>query len=74
MSHDPRNLVWIDLEMKGLDPYSDHIIEIATVITDHQLNVIEEGPAIAWLTQIRRRPPPLGGNGPYPPETNRVPE
>jgi oligoribonuclease len=47
MSQDPRNLVWIDLEMTGLDPDSDHIIEIATIITDHQLHVIEEGPIFA---------------------------
>ncbi len=47
MSQDPRNLVWIDLEMTGLDPDHDHIIEIATIITDHQLNMIEEGPVLA---------------------------
>jgi oligoribonuclease len=47
MSQDPRNLVWIDLEMTGLDPDTDHIIEIATIVTDHQLNVLEEGPALA---------------------------
>ena len=38
------NLIWIDLEMTGLDTVSDHIIEIATVITDSQLNIIKEGP------------------------------
>ena len=32
------NLVWIDLEMTGLDPIADHIIEIATIVTDSQLN------------------------------------
>lgn len=47
MNQDPRNLVWIDLEMTGLDPDSDHIIEIATIITDQQLNIIEEGPVLA---------------------------
>ena len=41
------NLVWIDLEMTGLNPDVDHIIEIATIVTDAQLNVIAEGPAIA---------------------------
>jgi oligoribonuclease len=41
------NLIWIDLEMTGLLPEQDVIIEIATVITDAQLNVISEGPALA---------------------------
>ena len=41
------NLIWIDLEMTGLIPESDVIIEIATVVTDANLNVIEEGPSIA---------------------------
>ena len=41
------NLVWIDLEMTGLIPEHDVIIEIATVVTDAQLNVVDEGPSIA---------------------------
>ena len=41
------NLIWIDLEMTGLLPESDVIIEIATVVTDAHLNVIDEGPSIA---------------------------
>jgi len=41
------NLIWIDLEMTGLDTISDHIIEIATVVTDSQLNELAEGPVIA---------------------------
>ena len=44
---DADNLVWIDLEMTGLDPGRDRIIEIATVVTDKQLNVLAEGPVIA---------------------------
>jgi len=40
------NLIWIDLEMTGLDPEIDTIIEIATVVTDSDLNVIAEGPEI----------------------------
>lgn len=41
------NLVWMDLEMTGLEPERDVIIEIATIVTDSQLNVIAEGPVIA---------------------------
>lgn len=41
------NLVWIDLEMTGLEPLSDRVIEIATIVTDPQLNVLAEGPVIA---------------------------
>ena len=41
------NLIWIDLEMTGLDPEKEKIIEIATIITDSDLNIIAEGPNIA---------------------------
>ena len=47
MTQSPDNLIWIDLEMTGLNPESDYIIEIATVITDPRLNIIAEGPEIA---------------------------
>lgn len=40
-------LVWIDLEMTGLDPEQHHIIEIATIITDSDLHIIAEGPVLA---------------------------
>lgn len=40
------NLVWIDLEMTGLDAGHDTILEIATIITDNQLNVLEQGPSL----------------------------
>lgn len=42
-----KNLIWIDLEMTGLEPKSHKIIEIATIITDSELNVLAEGPVIA---------------------------
>ncbi len=41
------NLIWVDLEMTGLDPEKEKIIEIATIITDSDLNIIAEGPNIA---------------------------
>ena len=41
---DNMNMVWIDLEMTGLNPDSDTILEIATIITDKELNIIAEGP------------------------------
>ena len=41
------NLIWVDLEMTGLDPEQEKIIEIATIITDSDLNIIAEGPNIA---------------------------
>src|SRR5256885_181103 len=45
-TRDPNNLVWIDMEMTGLQPDSDRIIEIAMLVTDAQLNVLAEGPAL----------------------------
>ena len=47
MAHDASNLVWIDLEMTGLDPDTEKIIEIATVVTDAGLEVLADGPEIA---------------------------
>lgn len=44
---DPMNLIWIDLEMTGLSPERDRIIEIATVVTDKDLNILAEGPVLA---------------------------
>ena len=46
MAGDPNNLVWIDMEMTGLQPDSDRIIEIAMLVTDPQLTVIAEGPLL----------------------------
>jgi len=60
----PENLIWIDLEMTGLDPMEDRIIEIATLVTDKNLNVLEEGPSLlsirvmkcskVWMSGVRR--------------------
>lgn len=47
MALDADNLIWIDLEMTGLDPDRDVIIEIATVVTDKHLNILAEGPVMA---------------------------
>jgi oligoribonuclease len=44
---DSQRLIWIDLEMTGLDPQRDRIIEIATVVTDKDLNLLAEGPVLA---------------------------
>jgi oligoribonuclease len=41
------NLIWIDLEMTGLDPAVNRIIEIATIVTDSALNILAEGPSLA---------------------------
>ena len=41
------NLIWVDMEMTGLDPDQDVVIEIATIVTDTQLNTLAEGPVIA---------------------------
>lgn len=52
MTDTDKNLIWIDLEMTGLNPEQDVIIEIATIVTDYQLNILAEGPALA-LSQTR---------------------
>ena len=48
------NLIWIDLEMTGLDPGADSILEIATVVTDKSLNVLAEGPEFAIRHELVR--------------------
>jgi oligoribonuclease len=47
MSRNKQNLIWLDLEMTGLDPQNDFIIEIATIVTDKELNTLAEGPVLA---------------------------
>ncbi|GIU06196.1 MULTISPECIES: oligoribonuclease [unclassified Shewanella] len=47
MAIDENNLIWVDLEMTGLEPAVDKIIEMATIVTDKELNIIAQGPVIA---------------------------
>ncbi len=47
MAYSADNLIWIDLEMTGLDVDHDRIIEIATIVTDAELNILAEGPVLA---------------------------
>ena len=46
MAVDPNNLIWIDMEMTGLQPDSDRVIELAMLVTDPQLNVLATGPVL----------------------------
>lgn len=47
MAIEEQNLIWVDLEMTGLDPQQDVIIEIATIVTDKELKILAQGPVIA---------------------------
>ena len=47
MTQDAQNLVWVDMEMTGLDPDTDRVLEIAILVTDSNLNLLAEGPVIA---------------------------
>jgi oligoribonuclease len=47
MTVSPHNLIWIDMEMTGLNPEKERIIEIATIVTDSGLNIVAEGPVFA---------------------------
>jgi len=57
----PEYLVWIDCEMTGLNPEADCLVEIAVVITDFNLNVVDEGLDLV----IKPRPDSLAGMGDY---------
>ena len=46
MAQDPNNLIWIDMEMSGLEPDRDKVLEVAIVITDSKLNTVAEGPVL----------------------------
>jgi len=46
MAQDPGNLIWIDLEMSGLNPETDRVLEVAIVVTDSQLNTVAEAPVL----------------------------
>jgi oligoribonuclease len=50
MATNDSNLIWLDLEMTGLEPKNDVILEMATIVTDSQLNVLAEGPVFAIKT------------------------
>ncbi|MDR3394779.1 MAG: oligoribonuclease [Parasulfuritortus sp.] len=46
MAKNDTHLVWIDMEMSGLDPDNDRVLEVALVVTDKDLNIVEEGPVL----------------------------
>jgi oligoribonuclease len=46
MAQDPTHLIWIDMEMSGLDPDADRVLELAIIITDAQLNTVAEAPVL----------------------------
>lgn len=46
MAQDPNNLIWIDMEMSGLNPDSDRILEVALVVTDSQLETVAQAPVL----------------------------
>ena len=53
-AHNDENLIWIDLEMTGLDTDNDSILEIATIVTDKELNILAEGPVFAIRHDLAR--------------------
>ena len=46
MAQDPNNLIWIDMEMSGLEPDADRVLEVALIVTDSQLSTVAEGPVL----------------------------
>ena len=57
MAQDPNNLIWIDMEMSGLNPETDRILEIALVVTDSRLDTVAEAPVMV----VRQPDPELPG-------------
>lgn len=51
MSFSDQNLIWVDLEMTGLDPETHKIIEIASIVTDSELNILAEGQCLPCISQ-----------------------
>ncbi|MGL6295883.1 MAG: exonuclease domain-containing protein, partial [Plesiomonas sp.] len=47
MTNNKEHLIWIDMEMTGLEPDTDKVLEIATIVTDKDLNILAEGPVLA---------------------------
>jgi oligoribonuclease len=51
--YDENNLIWVDMEMSGLNPDSDRVLEVAVVVTDSQLELLAEGPVLALYQHAR---------------------
>ena len=51
-SYSEDNLIWIDMEMTGLQPEVNRVIEVAAIITDKNLNILHEGPVVAMIGNL----------------------
>ncbi len=56
MAADPNNLLWVDMEMSGLDPDTEKVLEIAIVVTDSLLNTVVEAPGLSHGVQVNLTP------------------